>query len=402
MIRTALALFLLLTPALHAEKKPPITEQDVSTFQLRFDALKDKGQRVVAYLETAEKTGKTKEEDLERSYKYLRLNTLSALLDLERDLIILATPSETITAEVEVPGLTSRECDRIPDLRLEITLAERERIKQGLATKNIIPGDDRFHKDLLKKEESLWDLYKRAAKKLDREIKKIEKSLTKEEESSIPDDDEIDELRTELDKLLEEKKSLFQPVFGYALGSRFEPPFTLPLDSAEQLRLAIKAEREATIKILREGETNKGEDGARGGIVGGSYLYSENLGVILDVSGSMTRFIEPLKTEIAQTFESPHYHEVVGCSLQLGTRYPSSPLHTKDTRRTIDAIEELLVVQEVDTVYWFNDLQDSQTYRSIRHLRHLLTHTGAAFHVKSVGKSPSRNLDPLIDDFQQD
>jgi hypothetical protein len=74
-----------------------------------------------------------------------------------------------------------------------------------------------------------------------------------------------------------------------------------PVDKIEEVRTPeLSAQEHRRVAELRQ----KIRDRARkGGLVGGSYLRSANLGVVLDVSGSMTSYIEKLKKEIAATFE---------------------------------------------------------------------------------------------------
>jgi hypothetical protein len=67
---------------------------------------------------------------------------------------------------------------------------------------------------------------------------------------------------------------------------------------------------------------------------------------------------------------------------------------------TMLVIEDLVPVYGVDTVYWFCDLQDGYDFSGLRRLRALFLRGGSAFHVKSVGRRPERDLKPLIDDFQ--
>jgi len=401
--RTLIALFGLLLPAsLFAEEQPPITEADVASFAERFQTLKERKAKLDEAIDGAEESKKVKGEGLVHLRKNLNLSYLSALMDLERDLAILATPKELITKEVDVTGLSSRDNDRIPEMRLEIMVAERERIQEGIKTKKENYGDEKFHLAQLKKETDLWELYLRAAKKFDREIEKLERAIAKERKSSIPDEDDIEELETEHALLLEEKKTLSTPVFGYSFGGGYDYPLTNSLKSAADLQLALQKEREDHLHFLRTGETNKGEGEKRGGSIGGTFIYSDNLGVVLDVSGSMSKFIEPLKEEIAATFESPHYREIGDCSLVNKHRYPSPGLHVSKRSYTMSRFGELLVVNQVDTLYWFSDLRDTQEAASLRSLLEMLIRSGADFNVRSVKQDASRLLEPIITHFEQE
>lgn len=296
---------------------------------------------------------------------------------------------------MDAVGLTRSEAKRALELRAGILVGEKRRIWADLLRPAGGDTDERRHKDLFMKEEDLADLYRKVSRKLEREIKRLQREIAREEGFGTPDEQEVAERRAELDALLEQRKSLFLPIFGHELGDGFETSGPLSPASAETLRVAMKTKREALLKALREADGNEGEKERKSGIVGGSYLYSANLGVILDVSGSTKSFIQPLKQEISRSFDRPHYREVVGCKLAV----PSFSLTWRATG-TMQAIEELVVVHQVDTVYWLSDLRDGYSYAALRRLRHLLNHGNTAFHVKTVGDDPDRVLKPLITDLQ--
>jgi len=384
-----------------AQKQERISDADVAVFNERFEILKQTKVRLKGTLDDAEKSQRVKDEDLEHLRKDLNLSYLYALMDIERDLAILARPTDAITKDVDVPGLSSRDNDRISQIRLEIITAERTRIQKAIKDKKVNYGDEQFHLTLLEKEIRLLELYLRAVKKTDRKISKLEKAIAKEKKSWIQDEDGIKKLEADREKLLEEKKVISVSIFGYALGGGFDHQVTPSLKSAADLLLAVKKERENIIHFLRTGETNKGEGEKRGGSIGDTYVYSENLGIVLDISGSMTNFIEPLKDEIAETFESPHYREVRGCSLVAGHRYPSPGLYVNNHSYTMSRFGELLVVNQVDTLYWFCDLTDRQEAGALRHLLDMLIRSGAVFNVRSVSQDASKLLKPIITNFEK-
>ena len=152
--------------------------------------------------------------------------------------------------------------------------------------------------------------------------------------------------------------------------------------------------------FLKGEQPEGGEKEGKAGTVGGSFLYSENLGVVLDVSGSMTPHLEELREEIESYFEAPRYREVVGCNLNSCHFEHLRSDRSATTWATMSEIEELISVRGVDTVYWFSDLQDAQDSMSLRRLRSLLRRGGTRLHVKSLGKEPSREFEDLIYDFQ--
>jgi len=189
--------------------------------------------------------------------------------------------------------------------------------------------------------------------------------------------------------------------YGHPARVGFEYDSGWPADHpAEVLRLrSLKSAAEIAARMTEHSEQG-GENGRAYGDIGGTSIYSSNLGVVLDVSGSMSSFINPLKKEIAKSFIGPRYREVKGCSLMFMPRQDKPPV-VDASRDSLAVIEELITIHKVDTVYWFCDLQDERNLTALRRLRHLLRRGGVAFHIKSVDRSPDRDLDPLITSFKR-
>lgn len=399
--RTLLSiLFCLLSTALVTHGQLVATKADVAEFQKQFESLKDQNAHVIEILENAEKKQERTEEEIKHLFKNLHLSYLEGLMEIERDLAIIATPIETASKKVKITGLSSRDIDNVRKIRMEISDAERSRIKEGMKEGKRNPGDEKFHKDLLKKEISIWKTHLKTAKKSDREIVKLEKEISKKRKASYPNESEIDKLEMKIEEILKIKKEISSAIFGHSVGSGFNHNVTPTLSSATELLASLKKERDAHIHFLRTGETNKGEKEKRGGNIGGTFFYSENLGVVLDISGSMKPFIQPLKEEIALSFESPHYREVGDCSLITKHRYPTSSLDISQRSYTMSRFSELLIVNKADTLYWFSDLKDEQEPEALRKLLDMLIRSGADFNVRSVKEDASRELKPMITNFQ--
>ncbi|MEJ6724240.1 MAG: hypothetical protein QNK80_05900 [Akkermansiaceae bacterium] len=126
------------------------------------------------------------------------------------------------------------------------------------------------------------------------------------------------------------------------------------------------------------------------------FIESQDLGVILDVSSSMTNFIKPLKEEIAKEFSSPHYREVPGCRMD----WSSIPIGAKPDGSML-AMEDVLIALKADTIFWFSDLNDGESPQALAGLQWLLDTSNANFYVNSVGKEPSRGLELLVTEFRK-
>lgn len=148
-----------------------------------------------------------------------------------------------------------------------------------------------------------------------------------------------------------------------------------------------------------------GEEGG-GGSIGGMRIESQRLGVILDVSGSMDEQIRAVRREIRKNFLSATVVEVVGCSLEWGDGDPGFDLRKargrvrmkRNADSVVEAVEILVAAGKVDAIFWFSDLQDSQSEAGLKRLSHLLgTYFGSErrpvkFYVQSVGREPSSTL----------
>ena len=157
-----------------------------------------------------------------------------------------------------------------------------------------------------------------------------------------------------------------------------------------------------------EGEpSTAGASGERSGgqNIGGLLVKGKRLGVILDVSGSMERYLESLRSEIQSRFDSPVFLEVEGCFIEPtttnppGSNYDSLNPRLRDS--VMNAIRELVVVEKVDSIYWFCDLQDEQTDEGLDELAQLArgnSEKSPAFHlyIRSTDEKPNEKLDQII------
>ncbi len=145
----------------------------------------------------------------------------------------------------------------------------------------------------------------------------------------------------------------------------------------------------------------------RGQSIGGMNVKGEKLGVILDISGSMSRYLDSLRTEINSRFEAPVFLEVEGCLLEESSfdaaeiRSPRS--ENPNLRESVmNSIRELVEVHQVDSVYWFCDLQDERTEVALAELMTLAigggnTPRGFHLYVRSTDENPDPKLKNIIE-----
>jgi len=127
-----------------------------------------------------------------------------------------------------------------------------------------------------------------------------------------------------------------------------------------------------------------GKGGNGKGQILGDEIISSKLGVILDVSPSMMIHIGSLKRDIDKNFKNPNYHEVQGCAIRT-------------TSITVYAIEQL-AKSNVDAIYWFCDLQDSEDPAGIDKIKNILKNKNIRLYVKSLDFPPTPELKSVIDE----
>ena len=401
------ATLLLAAPSGAAEKEgPKVLPGELAGFRSRLEGVQEEYQKwekeIAKELEDAAavKIAMVKKQARPRQLSYLRFLTM-----LEGDLRLLGAPEDQVDDDLEVPEFGVQERRRVEVLRQKIRDGERKRIRAELKEGRGMHSDEKIEKSLNRDELALDSLFNRKAAKLKRDIAKAERDLERVKRSSGENERRILALEAEMEKWRSQAETLHRFTFGFAPGVGFGTKADSADTSASGKFLArLVTERERVLRVLR-GETELGGEGKKkGGLVGGSFVYSSNLGVVLDVSGSMTSHIEPLKKEIAKTFAVPRYREIPGCRL-TGTSYGGLTLaaltENNPKAATMTVMEDLIMVYGVDTVYWFCDLRDGFDYAGLRRLRFLFKRGGSAFHVKSMAMRPDRELKPLIDDFQK-
>ena len=137
-------------------------------------------------------------------------------------------------------------------------------------------------------------------------------------------------------------------------------------------------------------------------MVGGLRIEGASLGVILDTSDSMTRYLSSLRAEVRSRFKNPRFLEVEGCLLEpssqsRGARPTAASSGSSERESVMDAIRELIEVHGVDSIYWFSDLEDERTGAALRELAGLLAPSasrpdGVRFYVRST----AREVDPEL------
>ena len=143
--------------------------------------------------------------------------------------------------------------------------------------------------------------------------------------------------------------------------------------------------------------------------VGKITVKAKQLGLILDVSGSMEEELPKVKREVRKAFKDAKAVEVKGCRVDWtepadadGEKRSEVKLRS-DAASVVEAVEMLVVAGRVDALYWFSDLQDGETEAGLARLRellHLERGRGRAvkFYIRSLGKEPSPELAAIVRD----
>lgn len=165
-----------------------------------------------------------------------------------------------------------------------------------------------------------------------------------------------------------------------AAPTEVDDPAAAPPPPPVEEKLALLSISAPAANSVASPPAAPGASGASGGAsagknVGGMFVKGGSLGVILDVSGSMTSYLESLRQEISTQFANAVFLEVNGCDL--------SPLHDTDLdpgavnvgpkrSSVMEAVRELVEVNNVDSIYWFCDLQDYRSEEALQQLSELI------------------------------
>ena len=318
---------------------------------------------------------------------------LRFLSQLERTLRMISIDQETRKKQLASEFLPSGEDRRIVKMWAEL---QAERFLQ-LAPPADEKKNRRKRRDSKSAEFELNDRFasrsKSTARKLEQAQDRLDTAFSKESH----DDRLIAKLEKEIEAYEAELEEMTLAYFGDLGADGFEQPYEAAGDTPEKKLLAsVVKSRDALLRALRGEEEIKKGDGEKSATIADMQIHSENLGVILDASGSMKNFLKPLKDEIDKEFSDAHYREVNGCYLQWEIQSTELKLYAP-----MLAMEDLLIVQRADTIFWFSDLQDAQSAAALARLKWLLETSNARFYVNSVGKKPSRDLEPLITEFRK-
>ena len=128
----------------------------------------------------------------------------------------------------------------------------------------------------------------------------------------------------------------------------------------------------------------------RSGEIGGIVVQCSKLGVLLDVSLSMSRYLPSLRRQIAKHFSDARYQEEEHCILansdvDIGTlrKIPQSM-----AEGNLRKIKELVRDFSCDGIYWFSDFQDPRQEQAVRELRDCLSSRQAKLYIRSTECHP--------------
>ncbi|MCH2206272.1 MAG: hypothetical protein MK132_10430 [Lentisphaerales bacterium] len=131
------------------------------------------------------------------------------------------------------------------------------------------------------------------------------------------------------------------------------------------------------------------------GEIDGYSIPTAKLGVVLDSSGSMLKYIKPLKEQISNQFPSAAFIEVDSCRLTTFNTAAISEKAANDS--TMNAIKYFIDNKGVDSIYWFSDLNGTRSPEAMQELSKWLDESLVALYVRSVGKKPDKDLIKLIE-----
>lgn len=118
------------------------------------------------------------------------------------------------------------------------------------------------------------------------------------------------------------------------------------------------------------------------GKVFGSNIKAKKLGVLFDISFSMSPYTQMVEKEVKKSFPNAIVDYVDGCVIAPETR--------------VFRAFENLAMQNVDAIYWFCDLQDPETKDGLYLLEKLLVNKKIKLYIKTMDKHPNSELKSII------
>lgn len=142
------------------------------------------------------------------------------------------------------------------------------------------------------------------------------------------------------------------------------------------------------------GGSGYGEGNGKKGTLGGMEISANQLGVVLDVSGSMTGVLPSLENQISRRFPWALTERVTGCSIFGDIRQTGG-------QGTLEAIRYLVEEGEADAIFWFCDLQDSRDPGAVLSLGKYLKEKKVKLYLSSTEKSPDEDLRKAVTKFSR-
>jgi hypothetical protein len=139
------------------------------------------------------------------------------------------------------------------------------------------------------------------------------------------------------------------------------------------------------------GENSQGKKGT----LGGMEITAEQLGVVLDISGSMTSVLPTLEKEISKRFPWALTERVRGCQVIGNSELADDP------DSTLAAIKFLVEQGEADAIFWFCDLQDTREADAVQSLGKYLRKKKVKLYLSSTSQNPDQELRNAVTKFSR-
>jgi len=147
------------------------------------------------------------------------------------------------------------------------------------------------------------------------------------------------------------------------------------------------------------GNGGSGQGGGNGqgkkGTLGGMEITAEQLGVVLDVSGSMSSVLPTLEKEISRRFPWALTKRVRGCQVTGSIELPDDP------DSTLAAIKFLVEQGEADAIFWFCDLQDTREAEAVQSLGKYLRSKKVKLYLSSTSRNPDQELKKAVTKYSR-
>ncbi|MFT5465980.1 MAG: hypothetical protein ACI8UO_001077 [Verrucomicrobiales bacterium] len=127
----------------------------------------------------------------------------------------------------------------------------------------------------------------------------------------------------------------------------------------------------------------------------GMDVYGEHLGVVLDISESMTRKLPAVRAALREKMPKTPVLHVDGCGLEKPG--PQATIKGGVASETVTAVNLLGEFAHANAILWISDMGDSPNHSGIKAMAEALSKHEITLYILSLGNAPGPALRKLVE-----